>query len=149
GGVGPMAGVVSPSMWVFVLRDEIHDRTSWCTLNEGLGTVLRYGAYGPDVIERLRWMSTVLGPALRAAVRAHAPLEVKAVVGQMLQMGDEGHNRNRAGTLLMLRELFPHLVDSGLSTSDTAAVARFIGGNDHFFLNLVMPAAKLQTAAAA
>jgi hypothetical protein len=149
GGVGPMAGVVSPSMWVFVLRDETHDRISWCTLNEGLGTVLRYGAYGPDVIERLRWMSTVLGPALRAAVRAHGPLNVKAMVGQMLQMGDEGHNRNRAGTLLLLRELFPHLVDSGLSTKDVAAVARFVGGNDHFFLNLVMPAAKLQTAAAA
>ncbi len=149
GGVGPMAGLVSPSMWVYVLRDEAHDRTSWCTLNEGLGAVLRYGAYGPDVIDRLRWMSGVLGPALQAAVRASGPLDIKAMVGQMLQMGDEGHNRNRAGTLLLLRELFPHLVDSGLSTMDVASVARFIGGNDHFFLNLVMPAAKLQTAAAA
>ena len=42
-----MAGVVSPSMWVFVLRDEVHGNTSWCTLNEGLGKVLRYGAYAP------------------------------------------------------------------------------------------------------
>src|SRR6266540_2097710 len=149
GGVGPMAGLVSPSMWVYVLRDEAHDRTSWCTLNEGLGAVLRYGAYGPEVIDRLRWMSGVLGPALQAAVRAHGPLDIKAMVGQMLQMGDEGHNRNRAGTLLLLRELVPHLVDSGLSSVDVAAVTRFIAGNDHFFLNLVMPSAKLQTAAAA
>src|SRR5262249_38975155 len=74
GGVGPMAGVVSPSMWVFVLRDEVHDRTSWCTLNEGLGAVLRFGAYGPAVIDRLRWMAAVLGPALRATVRAHGPV---------------------------------------------------------------------------
>jgi hypothetical protein len=149
GGVGPMAGVVSPSMWVFVLRDEVHGNTSWCTLNEGLGAVLRYGAYGPDVIERLRWMSAVLGPALRDAVRARGPVDVKAIVGQMLHMGDEGHNRNRAGTLMLLRELFPYIVDTGLAQRDAADVARFVGGNDHFFLNLVMPAGKLQNRAAA
>ena len=149
GGVGPMAGVVSPSMWVFVLRDEAHDRTSWCTLNEGLGAVLRYGAYGPEVVERLRWMAAVLGPALQTAVRAHGPVDVKAIVGQMLAMGDEGHNRNRAGTLMLLRDLLPYLVDSGLPSADVARVARFVGGNDHFFLNLVMPAGKLQTQAAA
>ncbi len=149
GGVGPMAGIVSPSMWVFVLRDEAHGRTSWCTLNEGLGKVLRYGAYSTEVIDRLRWMSAVLGPALQAAVRRAGPIDVKALIGQMIQMGDEGHNRNRAGTLMLLRDLLPHLVDAGLSGTDTAAVARFVGGNDHFFLNLVMPAAKLQTAAAA
>jgi hypothetical protein len=149
GGVGPMAGVVSPSMWVWVLRDEAHDRTSWCTLNEGLGAVLRYGAYGPEVIDRLRWMAAVLGPALQRAVRAHGPVDVRALVGQMLAMGDEGHNRNRAGTLMLLRDLLPHLVESGLPASDVAGVARFVGGNDHFFLNLVMPAAKLQTRAGA
>src|SRR5215470_16720902 len=91
GGVGPMAGVVSPSMWVFVLRDEAHDRTSWCSLNEGLGKVLRYGAYGPEVIERLRWMSAVLGPSLQAAVRQHGPADIKGIIAQMVQMGDEGH----------------------------------------------------------
>jgi hypothetical protein len=149
GGVGPMAGVVSPSMWVWVLRDEAHDRTSWCSLNEGLGAVLRYGAYGPQVIERLRWMSAVLGPALRAAVRAHGPIDIKALIGQMVQMGDEGHNRNRAGTLMLLRDLLPDLLEAGVPVADAARVARFVGGNDHFFLNLVMPAAKLQTAAAA
>jgi hypothetical protein len=148
-GVGPMAGVVSGSMWVFVLRDETHDHTSWCTLNEGLGAVLRYGAYAPDVLARLRWMAAVLGPALQAAIRAHGPVDIKALIGQMLAMGDEGHNRNRAGTLLLLRDLLPHLVDCGLPSADVAGVARFIGGNDHFFLNLVMPAAKLQARAAA
>src|SRR5581483_7733465 len=122
GGVGPMAGVVSPSMWVWVLRDEVHGNTSWCTLNEGLGAVLRYGAYGPEVIDRLRWMAAVLGPALGAAVRAHGPVDVKAIVGQMRHMGDEGHSRNRAGTLMLLRELFPYIVDS----PGAAEVARFV-----------------------
>jgi hypothetical protein len=150
GGVGPMAGVVSPSMWVWVLRDETHGNTSWCTLNEGLGKVLRYGAYGPEVIEKLRWMSAVLGPALAAALRAGGPIDIKSLIGQMVQMGDEGHNRNRAGTLMLLRDLLPAVVEAGgLPAAEAAKVARFIGGNDHFFLNLVMPAAKLQALAAA
>jgi Protein of unknown function (DUF1116) len=149
GAVGPMAGVVSPSMWVFELRDEANDGTAWCSLNEGLGKVLRYGAYSPDVIERLQWMSTVLGPTLQAAVRRRGPTDAKAIVGQMVQMGDEGHNRNRAGTLMLLRELLPDILESGASTSDIAEVARFIAGNDHFFLNVVMPVGKLQTSAAA
>lgn len=149
GAVGPMAGVLSPSMWVFELRDEANDATAWCSLNEGLGKVLRYGAYSPEVIERLHWMSDVLGPVLHAAVRAHGRLDIKGIVAQMVQMGDEGHNRNRAGTLMLLRELLPHLVAGTAASSQTADVARFIAGNDHFFLNLVMPAAKLQTSAAA
>jgi hypothetical protein len=149
GGVGPMAGVVSPSMWVFVLRDEVHDRTSWCTLNEGLGAVLRYGAYSPDVIDRLRWMAAILGPALQKAVRRHGPVDIKTIIAQMLAMGDEGHNRNRAGTLMLLRDLLPDLLACGLLSTDLVDLTRFIGGNDHFFLNLVMPACKLQTQAAA
>jgi succinyl-CoA synthetase alpha subunit len=149
GGVGPMAGVVSPSMWAWTLRDEVHGNASWCTLNEGLGKVLRYGAYAPEVIERLRWMGSVLGPAFAAALRDHGPVDIKAIIGQMVQMGDEGHNRNRAGTLMLLRDLVPSLIESGLPPSDVARVARFVGGNDHFFLNLVMAAGKLQSMAAA
>jgi hypothetical protein len=143
-----MAGVVSPSMWMFELRDEVHGTTSWCSLNEGLGKVLRYGAYGAEVIERLRWMNAVLGPLLQHAVRAGGPVDVKAIVAQMVQMGDEGHNRNRAGTLMFLREVLPAMIDSGRPTKDVAEAVRFVSGNDHFFLNLGMPACKLQTAAA-
>ncbi|HLN76803.1 MAG TPA: DUF1116 domain-containing protein [Nocardioidaceae bacterium] len=149
GAVGPMAGVVSPSMWMFELRDEAHDNTSWCSLNEGLGKVLRYGAYGPEVVERLHWMTEVLGPILQSAVRAGDPVDVKAIIGQMVQMGDEGHNRNRAGTLMLLRELLPGMIESGHRSGDIAESVRFVAGNDHFFLNLGMPACKLQTSAAA
>ncbi|MGH9285478.1 MAG: DUF1116 domain-containing protein, partial [Acidimicrobiales bacterium] len=148
GAVGPMAGVVSPSMWVFELRDRVNDGTAWCSLNEGLGRVLRYGAYTPDVVERLQWMSAVLGPALRAAVARHGPVDIKAIIAQMVQMGDEGHNRNRAGTLMLLRDLLADLVEAA-EPAHLADVVRFVSGNDHFFLNLVMPAGKLQTAAAA
>jgi hypothetical protein len=91
----------------------------------------------------------VLGPAFAAALRATGPIDVKALIGQMVQMGDEGHNRNRGGTLMLLRDLMPAMLEqSGLPPSELARVARFVGGNDHFFLNLVMPAAKLQSRAA-
>ncbi|RJK96725.1 DUF1116 domain-containing protein [Vallicoccus soli] len=146
--VGPMAGVVSPSMWVFELEDPVGGGRAYCSLNEGLGKVLRYGAYGPEVLDRLRWMSAVLGPLLQGAVRAAGPVDVRAIVAQMLQMGDEGHNRNRAGTLMLLRELLPALIDGGAPSSDVARAAAFVSGNDHFFLNLVMPACKLATDAA-
>jgi len=148
GAVGPMAGVVSASMWVFVLEDPADGRRAYCSLNEGLGKVLRYGAYSADVIGRLRWMSSVLGPLLQAAVRRHGPVDVTAILTQMVQMGDEAHNRNRAGTLMLLRDLLPAMVESGFSASDVAAAARFIAGNDHFFLNLAMPACKLALDAA-
>lgn len=143
GGVGPMAGLVSPSMWVLEVADPDSGRRSWCSLNEGLGKVLRYGAYGAEVTQRLQWMSTVLGPLLRDALRAHGPIDLGAIVAQMLQMGDEAHNRNRAGTLMLLRELLAELVALDAPSADIAAVVRFVSGNDHFFLNLAMPAAKL------
>jgi hypothetical protein len=146
--VGPMAGVVSPSMMMFVLEDPVTGARAYCSLNEGLGKVLRYGAYGPEVIERLRWMSDVLGPLLRHAVRRRGRIDIKAIIAQMLQMGDEGHNRNRAGTLMLLRELLPAMIDSPFDRADVARAVEFVSGNDHFFLNLVMPAGKLATDAA-
>jgi hypothetical protein len=149
--VGPMAGVVTPSMWMFVLEDLANGRRTYCTLNEGLGKVLRYGAYGPEVLERLRWMGDVLGPLLQRAVRAvrdeSGPVDVTGILTQMLQMGDEAHNRNRAGTLMLLRDLSPAMVAHG-DPAQTAEALRFIGGNDHFFLNLAMPACKLALDAA-
>ena len=152
GAVGPMAGVVAPSMWMFVLEDPDTGARTHCTLNEGLGKVLRYGAYSPDVLERLRWMADVLGPLLQASVRASGPVDVTGILTQMLQMGDEAHNRNRAGTLMLLRDLAPAMVtgatDAGFRADDVADALRFIGGNDHFFLNLAMPACKLALDAA-
>ncbi|MET0524589.1 MAG: DUF1116 domain-containing protein [Nocardioides sp.] len=151
GAVGPMAGVVTPSMWMWVLEDPRTGRRTTCSLNEGLGKVLRYGAYGPEVLDRLRWMGEVLGPLLQAAVRAtvddQGPVDVTGILTQMLQMGDEAHNRNRAGTLMLLRDLSPAMVAAG-DSGDVAEALRFVGGNDHFFLNLAMPACKLALDAA-
>ena len=146
--VGPMAGVVSPSMWMYVLEDPHDGRRAYCSLNEGLGKVLRYGAYSPPVLDKLRWMAAVLGPLLAKTVRAAAPINATAILTQMLQMGDEGHNRNRAGSVMFLRDLAPAMVETGAPSKDVADVLRFMGGNEHFFLNVGMPACKLALDAA-
>jgi hypothetical protein len=148
GAVGPMAGVISASMPVSVFEDAEFGKRSFCTLNEGLGKVLRFGAYSPDVIDRLRWMQNVLGPALSQTLRKRGPVDVPSLIAQALQMGDECHNRNRAATSLLLRELTPDLLEAGLPTETVTATYRFISGNDHFFLNLSMPAGKAAADAA-
>lgn len=140
--VGPMAGVVSASMPVWVVENAAFGNRAFCTLNEGLGKVLRYGAFGDEVLERLRWMEEVLAPALAQALARAGSIDLRSLIAQALQMGDEGHNRNRAATSLVIRALAPHLVHVDASKDEIEAVLRFIDGNDHFFLNLSMPACK-------
>lgn len=142
--VGPMAGVTSPSMPVAVVEDDAGDGVSYSTLNEGLGKVLRYGAFAPEVIDRLRWMDAVLGPVLKATLAGTGPIDLQSLIAQALQMGDDGHNRNRAVTSLFLREIAGALIDGADAPVERRReVFDFINGNDHFMLNLVMAAGKL------
>ncbi|MGD0651688.1 MAG: PfkB family carbohydrate kinase, partial [Verrucomicrobiia bacterium] len=146
--VGPMAGVISPSMPVFVLKNEAYGNQAFCTMNEGLGKVLRYGAYGEPVIDRLRWMETTLYPALKKAVAKLGQIDLKTIIAQALHMGDELHNRNRAATSLFYRAIAPAVVATGADAATVAEVLEFINHNDHFFLNLSMPASKVTLDAA-
>ncbi len=141
--VGPMAGIVSPRMPVFIVENPTSGNHAYATQNEGLGKVLRYGGMGPEVYDRLRWMETVLYPALdRALGEMDDGVDVKSLISQALHMGDECHNRNKAGTSLFLRAIGPALARTADDTQELADVIEFIDGNDHFFLNLSMPAAK-------
>jgi hypothetical protein len=147
--VGPMAGIVTASMPVWVIENKAFGNRAYCTLNEGLGKVLRYGAFSQEVLDRLAWMRDELGPALSVAIASHGPLDLRTIIAQALQMGDEVHNRNRAATSLVIRALAPHLVESDLDRKQIGKVLRFMDGNDHFFLNLSMPASKSATDAIA
>ncbi|MBA3687353.1 MAG: DUF1116 domain-containing protein [Chloroflexi bacterium] len=147
GAVGPMAGVVSPSMPVVVVENTTAGNRSFATLNEGLGKVLRFGAYDDSVLERLRWFRDAFGPTLSRALEATGPIDLKSITGQALQMGDEGHNRNVAATSLLVRSLAPTLVRTAREV-DAVAALDFLRGNDHFFLNLSMAACKASLDAA-
>lgn len=142
GAVGPMAGIVTPSMPVFIVRNEAFGTQAVATINMGQGKVLRMGAYADSVVTRLRWMAAVLYPVLRDAVRTAGGLDVKALMAQAVQMGDECHNRNKAATSLLLRALGPHLARAAGSLPDLPDVLRFMGHSDSFFLNIAMAACK-------
>jgi len=146
--VGPMAGVISPSMPVFVLKNAAYGNHAYCTLNEGLGKVLRYGAYSETVIHKLRWMETTLYPVLQRAIARLGIVDLKNIIAQALHMGDEVHNRNRAATSIFYRTIAPAIVTTCDDPTVAAEVLEFINHNDHFFLNLSMPASKVTLDAA-
>jgi hypothetical protein len=141
GAVGPMAGIISPSMPVWVVEDTARGKRAHSNFNEGLGKALRFGAFGADVLARLKWIETVLAPAVGSALAALGGIELKPLMAQALTMGDEVHNRNAAASALLLRRLAGALVRAAPPAS-LGEVFDFISGNEHFFLNVSMAACK-------
>lgn len=148
GAVGPMAGVTSASMKVYVVENVEHGNRSFSNLNEGYGKVLRYGAYSDDVLKRLRWMNDVLGVALADALAQSNGIDLRALMAEALHMGDEGHNRNKAGSLLYLKLLSPLIAKVVKEEAVESEVLQFIGDNALSVLNPVMAACKAMADAA-
>lgn len=148
GAVGPMAGVISTSMKVCVVENAEHGNKSFSNLNEGYGKVLRYGAYSDDVLKRLRWMNDVLGAALADALAQSNGIDLRTLIAEALHMGDEGHNRNKAGSLLYLKLLSPLIAKVVNDETVESEVLQFIGDNALSVLNPVMAACKAMTDAA-
>jgi hypothetical protein len=148
GAVGPMAGVISGSMKVYVVENAEHGNKSFSNLNEGYGKVLRYGAYSEEVLKRLRWMNDVLGSALADALAQSSGIDLRALIAEALHMGDEGHNRNKAGSLLYLKLISPLIAKVVKDAAVESEVLQFIGDNALSVLNPVMAACKAMTDAA-
>ena len=147
--VGPMAGVTSASMQVYVIENVTHGNKAYSNLNEGYGKVLRYGAYSDNVLEKLRWMNRTMGPILADALAASdGGLDIRALLSESLHMGDEGHNRNKAGSIIYTTKLAP-LVAGVVDDNETEArVLQFLGDNALSVLNPVMAACKAMCDAA-
>jgi len=140
--VGPMAGITTARMPVLVVENRTTGNRSYATLNEGLGKALRYGAFAPDVIERLRWFEAILGPALGEVLRRIGGVDIRNLIAQAVQMGDECHNRNRAASALLIKTIAPHVAALDLPPAERERILTFAAGNDHFFLNVGMAACK-------
>ena len=140
--VGPMAGVTSASMPVYVVEERSRGGRAYVNLNEGLGKVLRMGANSPAVLDRLRWLERTLAPLLARAIQASGGVEIRPILAEALQMGDECHNRNRAAGGQFLKLVAPHLAALDPPAADLAAVLRFMAENQHFTLQLSMAACK-------
>jgi hypothetical protein len=148
GTVGPMAGVMSASMKVYVVENAEHGNKSFSNLNEGYGKVLRYGAYSEEVLKKLHWMNDVLGTALADALASSSGIDMRALIAEALHMGDEGHNRNKAGSLLYLKLLAPLIAKVVKDNAVESEVLQFLGDNALSVLNPVMAACKAMTDAA-
>jgi hypothetical protein len=146
--VGPMAGVTSASMAVYEIENTTQGNWAYSNLNEGYGKVLRYGAYAEDVLEKLHWMNDVLGKVLADALSLSEGLDIRALLAESLHMGDEGHNRNKAGSLLFLKSLSPLIARVTKDEAVEAEILQFIGDNALSVLNPVMAACKAMADAA-
>lgn len=145
--VGPVAGIVSPSMWVFCVKNLKNNCWAYCTMSEGMGRALRFGAMGEDVLKLLQWMEHVLGPSLSMALDKVDGINLKDIIRNALEMGDECHNRHHGARYLFIQHLFPGLIDSELERDTVKEVIQFISNNYYFFVNISMAACKAMTSA--
>lgn len=141
--VGPMGGITSANMPVFVVEDSSEGNRAYCIMNEGIGKVLRFGAYSEEVIERLHWMADVLGPTLGKAIRKlENGLSLNPLIARAIAMGDEFHQRNIAASLAFLKEVSPTIVSLDMDEKEKEEVIKFLADTDQFFLNIMMAASK-------
>jgi hypothetical protein len=140
--VGPMAGLISPSMMCYIVENKTHGNRAYSGLNEGRGKVLRMGAYSPEVLTRLKWMNDVLGPVLDEAIKMAGGIDIRSILGKSLHMGDDGHNRMDASSLLFTVALAPSIVKVTKDADTASEVIKFLGGNALSILNPGMAACK-------
>ena len=141
--VGPMTGIISASMPVFVVENSTHGNIAYTNVNEGIGKCLRFGANSPDVLARLKWFENVLAPAMQAAVRqTKGGIDLKSIQAQALLMGDEVHSRNAAATALFFMQFATALSATDTPQSLVRESLEFISRTSQFFLNLSMVASK-------
>lgn len=145
--VGPMAGVLSAHMPVHIVKNETNGDFAYCSINEGLGKVLRFGAYSKEVLDRLAFLRDEFMPVMQKALALTDGIDIKLITAQALQMGDECHNRNKAATSLFYKQISQLILETDCEKASIQKALSFIAGNDHYFLNLSMPACKLITEA--
>lgn len=142
--VGPMGGITTGNMPMLVVKNNADGKKAYCIMNEGIGKVLRFGAYSSEVVDRLKWMKDVLGPSLSKALqKIEGGLNINVIVAKALTMGDEFHQRNIAASALFLKDIMPYLLKSDLSAAELEEVTVFLADTDQFFLNIMMATCKV------
>ena len=140
--VGPMTGMITYSMPLWEVENKTHGNYAYCTFNEGLGKVMRFGANGPEVIEKLKWIENSLAPSMKKALELSGPISLKVIMAKALAMGDEMHQRNNGATSTFIREIMKYITQVVDDKDELTKITEFMTGNDQFFLNLGMVAGK-------
>ncbi|HAE92547.1 MAG TPA: hypothetical protein DCG60_07910 [Tissierella sp.] len=142
--VGPMGGITSGNMPVLVVVNKTGGNVAYCTMNEGIGKVLRFGAYSQEVIDRLHWMKDVLGPSISKALKKiDGGMNLNVIIAKAITMGDEFHQRNIAASTLFFKDIASYLIQSDINHDDLEDVMKFLADTDQFFLNIAMATCKV------
>ena len=137
--VGAMAGVIYPSMPVFIVSNPPYGNTAYCGWRD---LAQASGCFDEETLKNMRWLGEVGMPALRAAVRKRGGLELKPLWARALTMGDELHNRVSAGTSIFARIMAPHLVRTVEDRSAVAEVLDYLAEFDLAIVPLTMAGCK-------
>lgn len=141
--VGPMGGITTANMPVLVVKNNLDGTIAYCNVNEGIGKVLRFGAYSQEVIDRLEWMRDILGPTLSKALKLKENgINLSVLIAKAITMGDEFHQRNIAASQLFLKEIAPFIVMLDIPQDDKYQVIKFLADTEQFFLNIMMATGK-------
>lgn len=143
--VGPMTGMTTRGQMLMVVENKTFGNRAYCAINEGLGKVMRFGGNDAEVLDRIRWLTVSLGPAIARALREMGGIPLKPLIARGLSMGDEMHQRNVGCSGLLLRQLAPALARTATDMGELAKQLAFIGANDQFFLNVAMAMGKAMT----
>jgi hypothetical protein len=147
--VGGMAGITSASSPMVVVRDSVHGNEAYSQLFQGPGAPLvNRDDYDREAIKQWRWLERVLGPTLQAAIRERGGIDVKSITAKALQMGDECHNRNSAGSALLLAALLPSLYKTARDAEALSETVSYLCNAEQFSLCVSMAAAKASADAA-
>jgi len=131
--VSPMSGVVRPSQPLFVVQDAGGSgRVTYATLAEKGRRTLRFGCYDSDSVAGLARLENEIAPAVARALPSGG-MAILPNMAEAIALGDDVHQRNVGGLLVLLRSL-PKL---------DAETRVFLADHPQFFLNFAMASAKL------
>jgi hypothetical protein len=142
--VGPMAGTISPSLPVMIVKNEKYGNVNYGRI---VSQKVQFGAFDKDAVESLEFWTNVLAPSIAKAIwklRAQGGIgiDLKSIMARALYMGDELHNRPVAGTSLFALAILPYLIDTIEDKERLSQIIKYFASNEIFFLCLAMAACK-------
>ncbi|RDH77246.1 DUF1116 domain-containing protein [Mycolicibacterium moriokaense] len=144
--VGPMAGIITNSMSVYIVEDQTSGRRTYANISDDLGDYrcasIRFGVYEKPAIDHLHWIESTLAPILNQAIAEAEYIDFLPIIGKSLLMGDDCHVTMNAATPLFLRQLMPGLIKACSDQETLKRVTNLIYCDDLFALNPVMATCK-------
>jgi hypothetical protein len=144
GAVGPMAGVISPSLPVMVVKNEKYGNVNYGRIVE---QKVQFGAFDKEAIASLQFWTDILAPSIEKALgkirgQGGIGIDLKSIMARALYMGDELHNRPAAGTALFALSILPHIIETSQDKEQLSQITSYFTSNEIFFLCLAMAACK-------